>query len=57
VRDAAAALGVDVADSEIIGLLPEAALPPDAERVLHLARFRPDQVLERRLAAHGLIPE
>lgn len=41
--------GVGVLESEIIGLVPAAALPSDAGRVLRLARFSPHQVLESRL--------
>lgn len=42
--------GVVVRDSEIVGLVPEAALPPTPERSLQLAGFSGDQILERRLA-------
>lgn len=45
----AAAEGVAIRSSEIIGLLPRAAFPPDGERVLKLAGFRPDQILETQL--------
>ena len=38
-----------VVESEIVGLVPESALPPAAEHTLQLAGFRADQVLERRL--------
>ena len=41
--------GGAVRSSEVVGLVPRAALPPDAERVLRLAGFAPDQVLESRL--------
>jgi glutamate formiminotransferase len=41
--------GVVVRDSEIVGLVPEAALPAAAERSLQLAGFTARQVLERRL--------
>jgi glutamate formiminotransferase len=48
----AAARGMEVVESEIVGLAPEAALPPgDAEHV-RLAGFEADeQVLERLIAA------
>ena len=49
VRREAERHGVAVADSEIVGLVPEAALPPDPERSLLLAGFQPGQVLESRL--------
>jgi glutamate formiminotransferase len=41
--------GGAVRSSEIVGLVPRAALPPDAERALRLAGFSPAQVLESRL--------
>ena len=50
VRQEAAGRGVDVAGSEIVGLVPEAALFEDAEAILRLEGFTPDRVLERRLA-------
>jgi glutamate formiminotransferase len=47
-RDADAA-GVGIRSSEIVGLCPQAALPPGAVERLKLAGFRPDQVIENRL--------
>jgi glutamate formiminotransferase len=41
--------GTSVLESEIVGLVPEAALPPDPAHTLRLADFSSDQVLERRL--------
>jgi glutamate formiminotransferase len=41
--------GGAVRSSEVVGLVPRAALPPDAERALRLAGFTPDQILENRL--------
>jgi glutamate formiminotransferase len=49
VRHEAERRGTTVVESEIVGLVPESALPPDAEHTLQLAGFRADQVLERRL--------
>ena len=49
VESEAARLGARVRSSEVIGLLPQAALPADGERVLRLAGFSPKQVLERHL--------
>jgi glutamate formiminotransferase len=46
----AARRGTRVRSSEIIGLVPRAALPEDAERRLKLAGFSRRQVLEDRLA-------
>jgi glutamate formiminotransferase len=42
--------GVSVRESEIIGLVPEAALRPGDETRLKLKDFTPRQVLETRLA-------
>ncbi|HET9387857.1 MAG TPA: hypothetical protein VFO67_22175, partial [Gemmatimonadales bacterium] len=41
--------GVRVLESEIVGLVPAAALPPSAAQHLRLAGFSPDQILENRL--------
>jgi glutamate formiminotransferase len=41
--------GVSVLESEIIGLVPAAALVPTRNVDLQLARFGPDQILENRL--------
>ena len=41
--------GVSVLESEIIGLVPAAALLGSAEYYLQIARFTPEQVLETRL--------
>jgi glutamate formiminotransferase len=41
--------GVTVLESEIVGLVPSAALTGAAEFYLQLARFSPDQILETRL--------
>jgi glutamate formiminotransferase len=41
--------GVTVLESEIVGLVPSAALTGAAEFYLQLARFGPDQILEARL--------
>ena len=46
----AARLGATIRSSEVIGLLPRAALPPDGERLLKLAGFSPKQVLESHLS-------
>jgi glutamate formiminotransferase len=50
VRREAARFGVSVLESEIIGLVPAAALTAPAS-TLRLARFGPEQVLERRIEA------
>ena len=49
VKAEAARHGVAIAESEIVGLVPAAAIPGDAVDALQLARFSPDQILEQRL--------
>jgi glutamate formiminotransferase len=49
----AAAYGVSIAESELIGLIPEDALLDAARFYLRLHTMREDQVLERRLAQAG----
>ena len=53
VKQEAERRGTSVLESEIVGLVPEAALPPSPEESLQLTGFRTDQILERRLAASG----
>ena len=45
--------GVTVLESEIVGLIPSAALLSAAEYYLQIERFKPDQVLENRLREVG----
>jgi glutamate formiminotransferase len=45
----AARYGVNVLESEVVGLVPQAALVAAAEYYLQLEGFRPDQVLETKL--------
>jgi glutamate formiminotransferase len=49
VRQEAQRHGTAVLESEIVGLVPEAALPPNPEQSLQLTGFSQDQVLEHRL--------
>ena len=49
VRREAARYGVSVLESEVVGLVPAAALVSSAEFYLQLEAFRADQVLETRL--------
>jgi glutamate formiminotransferase len=49
VRTEAERRGTTILESEIVGLVPEAALPTNPERSLQLAGFSDNQVLERRL--------
>ena len=44
-------MGVPVVASEIVGLVPQAALPPDPAGRLRLENFDPKQILENRLRA------
>ena len=53
----AAARGMEVLESEIVGLAPEAALPPGDEEHLRLAGFTPaKQILERLVDAGRMWP-
>ena len=45
----AARHGVRVADSEIVGLVPEAAITASAARLLRVRGFSPDRILEHRI--------
>jgi len=49
IKREAARYGVSVLESEIIGLVPAAALLSSAEYFLQIGGFRPEQVLETRL--------
>jgi glutamate formiminotransferase / 5-formyltetrahydrofolate cyclo-ligase len=51
VKREAARYGVVVLESEIVGLVPAAALVGTAEHVLQLASFTPNQILENKLAS------
>jgi len=50
-REAEQRWGVAVAGSEIVGLVPQAALDHTAEYFLQLENFKPELVLENRIAA------
>jgi glutamate formiminotransferase len=49
VRSEAARYGVNILESEVIGLVPAAALHATAEYFLQIAGFTPSQVLDTRL--------
>jgi glutamate formiminotransferase len=49
VKREAARYGVAVLESEVVGLVPAAALVQTAEYYLQIGEFRADQVLETRL--------
>ena len=55
VREEAARLGVRVASSEIVGLIPRKAMEMAAGCDLMIENFRPELVLEDRLKAFGLL--
>ena len=50
IKARADAAGVRVAGSELIGLIPAEACPPDFAKRVQLLNFDPDQVIETRLA-------
>ena len=49
VRREAERYGVSILESEIVGLVPAAALQAAAEYYLQMAAFKPDQILENKL--------
>jgi glutamate formiminotransferase len=49
VRDEAKRLGVEIASTEIVGLVPENALDRNAEYFQKLENFSEDKVFEHRL--------
>ena len=53
VRREAERYGVQILESEIVGLIPAAALNAAAEYYLQIAGFKPDQVLENKLRTAG----
>lgn len=57
VRGEAARLGVEIAGTEIVGLVPEAALEKDAAYVPLLENFSEGTVLENRIKARAEKPE
>ncbi len=56
VRQKAAARGVEVLSSEIVGLVPQRALDDVSIRYLKLEKFSAEQILENELAAAGGAP-
>jgi glutamate formiminotransferase len=53
VKREAARYGVQILESEIVGLVPSAALMSAAEHYLQIAAFKADQVLENKLRTEG----
>jgi len=56
VAHAAAAAGIRVVESEVIGLIPEAALGGRAPEDLRIGNWTPDLLLEEQLRRAGLMP-
>lgn len=56
VRAEAQQAGFDIHHSELVGLIPQEALLDTAVSYIQLDGFKPDQVLETRLAGHPDIP-
>ena len=50
VQQEAARHGVDIEESELVGLAPQAAIPTDLIKPLKFRTWNPDQILENRLA-------
>ncbi|RMH37388.1 MAG: glutamate formimidoyltransferase [Nitrospirae bacterium] len=57
VRQEARRHGVAILESEIVGLVPRAALPPDPATTLNLRHWSADRILEIRLEQAGLLPK
>jgi len=55
VQTESAKAGVEIAESELIGLVPQAALDQAASALLQIRRFDSTQILETRLAGAGSI--
>lgn len=55
VQTESAKAGVEIAESELIGLIPQAALDQAASALLQITRFDSTQILETRLAGAGSI--
>jgi glutamate formiminotransferase len=53
VRQEAEALGARVQETELIGLMPEAAAAGVMRETLQMPGFAPDRVLESRLSENG----
>jgi glutamate formiminotransferase len=53
VAEEAAARGMDILDSEIVGLAPEAALPPGDAEHIRLKGFSPEEQIMERLVEAG----
>ncbi len=47
--------GIDIEESELVGLAPQAAILPEWIAPLKFKRWNPDQILETRLAQTGLV--
>ncbi|WP_447971847.1 glutamate formimidoyltransferase [Nitrospira sp. M1] len=47
--------GVKIEESELVGLVPQAAIPSECIKTLKFRRWNPDQILETRLAQVGFM--
>lgn len=56
VARAAAAIGIRVIESEVVGLVPEAALGGRSPEDLRIGNWTPDLLLEEQLRRSGLVP-
>jgi glutamate formiminotransferase len=57
VRDEAARFGTVVRGSEIVGLVPARALPPEPAAALQIGDFDRNRILEQRLAGEDFDPD
>jgi glutamate formiminotransferase len=50
-------VGIDILESEIVGLVPQAAWEEDLPRALKLRDWAPDRILETRLSREDLFSQ
>ena len=55
IQQEASRLKVDIVESELVGLVPQAAIDPDRLSTLKFRSWNPDQILEARLAQAGFV--
>ncbi|GJL51440.1 MAG: glutamate formiminotransferase [Nitrospirales bacterium] len=53
VQEGAERYGVGIEESELVGLAPQAAIPPEYIKTLKFRNWNPDQILETRLVQTG----
>lgn len=54
VQHEAALLGIEIEESELVGLIPQAAVSPTMAQDLKFKSFNPDQILENRMKSKGI---